>query len=94
MHVFSSNAGCTTIVSCVATIQNNPIFNFGFAYATVGGYIQSWLFSFTGTAQGKRAVADAYGIVNTGNINPDHIIRAMRQQFTLVAESMFNNRRN
>ena len=61
----------TTIVSCVATIQNNPVFSLGFVYATVGGYIQSWLFTFTGTAQGKHANADAYGMLNTGNINPD-----------------------
>jgi len=70
-HMSSSSAGIITCAKAHVTIQNNPLFNIAYAYATVGGYIQSWDFTFTGTCRGRHALLDAYGIANTKNINPD-----------------------
>jgi len=70
-HMMASAAGIITAVRCTVTVQNNPQFSLGFACATVGGYIQSWYTTHTGTARGRHAYLDANSVANTAGINPD-----------------------
>jgi hypothetical protein len=70
-HYSASTAAICTAVKTAITIQNNPMFSLGWAVASVGGYIQTWGMTFTGTARGRKAYLDVYGVTNTGGINPD-----------------------
>jgi hypothetical protein len=70
-NMSATSAGICTAVKTVITIQNNPMFSIGWCYAAIGGYIQTWGMTYTGTARGRHAMLDAYGIANTLNVNPD-----------------------
>ena len=67
----ASSAGIITNVGATVTIQNNPLFDVGFACGWVGGYLQTWNSKYIGTARGPHAWLDANTIANTMGINPD-----------------------
>jgi len=71
MHMSAYTGGICTAVKSTVTITNNPLFNIGFAAASIGGYIQTWDTVYIGTTRGRHAYLDANGIANTKNINPD-----------------------
>ena len=71
MHIMSWNSGIVTSVRTHITIQNNPLFSLCFAGGSLGGYVQTWGLTFTGTARGIKGYADAYAIHNCGGVSPD-----------------------
>jgi len=70
-HMCSSNAGDCTNVRGHCTIQNNPNFTIGFAYAAAVGGIQTWYSTYSGTAQGVRAYIVGNSVLNNAGVDPN-----------------------
>jgi len=70
-HMWSSASGITTAVQSHVTITNNPTFSQSFIISTVGGCVQAWESTYTGTTQGSRGAVDANGTCNIAGANPN-----------------------
>lgn len=64
MHLAGASGGIVNIARAHVTIQNNPNFSQGFAYAAECGIVQVWNATFTGAATGRR-----FAVYGTSTIN-------------------------